>query len=56
MTGPGPAVAAVRTAVRSAVGAPVAAVLVCREVPVDIRQKAKIDGGAGAEWAADRPT
>ncbi len=45
-----------RTRRRGAGGAstePVAAVLVAREVPVDIRHNAKIDRAAVADWAAE---
>jgi acyl-CoA synthetase (AMP-forming)/AMP-acid ligase II/pimeloyl-ACP methyl ester carboxylesterase len=44
---------AVRAAVSDSVAEPVAAVLVSREVPVDIRHNAKIDRAAVAVWAAD---
>ncbi len=40
-------------AVRAVVAAPVAAVLVSNEVPVDIRHNAKIDRAAIATWASD---
>ncbi len=40
-------------AVRAVVPGPVAAVLVSREVPVDIRHNAKIDRTAVATWASD---
>ncbi len=40
-------------AVRAAVSAPVAAVLVARTLPVDIRHNAKIDRAAVAAWADD---
>jgi hypothetical protein len=38
-------------AVRAVAGAPVAAVLVARELPTDIRHQAKIDRARLAEWA-----
>jgi hypothetical protein len=42
------------TAVRAAAGVPVAAVLVRRDLPVDVRHNSKIDRSALARWAADR--
>ena len=50
---PGLASLELAAAVRGVVEAPVAAVLVSREVPVDIRHNAKIDRAAVAEWASD---
>jgi hypothetical protein len=40
-------------AVRAVIDPPVAAVLVTREVPVDIRHNAKIDRTAVADWASE---
>jgi len=50
---PGLADPELATAVRAVLTEPVAAVLVNREVPVDIRHNAKIDRAAVADWAAD---
>ena len=52
-TDDGPATAEVTERVRSAVAAPVAAVLRAHHLPVDIRHNAKIDRLAVASWAAD---
>lgn len=49
----GPADSEQATAVRNAVAEPVAAVLVARHLPVDIRHNAKIDRAAVASWADD---
>ena len=55
VAGPGGplAPAELATAVRAAAGQPVAAVLVRRSLPVDIRHNSKIDRVAVAEWAAE---
>jgi acyl-CoA synthetase (AMP-forming)/AMP-acid ligase II/pimeloyl-ACP methyl ester carboxylesterase len=45
---------ALTSAVRAAAGVDVAAVLVRRELPVDIRHRSKIDRAALAEWAGTR--
>jgi olefin beta-lactone synthetase len=50
---PGLADRELAAAVRAVVAEPVAAVLVSREVPVDIRHNAKIDRASVATWAAD---
>ena len=50
---PGLAPQELAAAVREAVGAPVAAVLSTRTLPVDIRHNAKIDRAAVADWAAE---
>jgi acyl-CoA synthetase (AMP-forming)/AMP-acid ligase II len=49
----GPADSDRAAAVRGVVAEPVAAVLVARRLPVDIRHNAKIDRGAVASWADD---
>lgn len=49
----GPATNDLATAVRAAVGPPVASVLTVRQLPVDIRHNAKIDRAAVGAWADD---
>ncbi len=49
----GPADGERATAVRHSLSEPVAAVLVARRLPVDIRHNAKIDRGAVAAWASN---
>jgi hypothetical protein len=44
--------AAVTARVRAAAGVPVAAVLVTRKLPVDIRHNSKIDRVAVGRWAS----
>lgn len=51
--GPGLAGRELAKAVRAAVDVDVAAVLVTKQIPVDIRHNAKIDRGALAAWASD---
>ena len=45
---------ALRTQVRAAAGVPVAAVLVRRQLPVDVRHNSKIDRAVLSRWAAER--
>ncbi len=52
-TATGPASTELASAVRAAVDAPVAAVLVMKSLPVDIRHRSKVDRRAVALWATD---